>query len=156
MKKSVLLFIAASMLVACSTGSISQRTLPADPLLPPSLVQPGFVRMPHNLHYYADINSVWVDSDSKNMIHFDAVINLRKGPHVYSDRDKIAKSMRQAKVVNCDTMKLTHLKTDYYSEFWGTGDPVTPEHQKMRTVDLRKGSSLYTLAQVLCINLYRK
>ncbi|MDU8923555.1 surface-adhesin E family protein [Pasteurellaceae bacterium LIM206] len=152
MRKLILLSV-AMLLASCAQAP--RNVPPPQSLLPPILVKPGFVRISAQSHYYADINSVWVDNEHKNLIHFDAVINLTKGPHVYEDLTKYAKSMRQAKVVNCESHELTHLHTDYYSEFWGEGERVSPKKQRERRVMLQRGSSLYILSQVLCVNLYQ-
>ncbi|MGF7453714.1 surface-adhesin E family protein [Pasteurella bettyae] len=154
MKKLILLSMMTMMIVACS-APVDEKPLPTKPLQPPALVRPGFVRMSPDSQYYADINSVWVDTKKKHMIHFDAVINLTQGPYLYQDKTQFARSMRQAKIINCETMRLTHLNTDYYSEFWGVGERVSLPHQRKNTVNLRSGSSLNTLAQVLCTNLFK-
>lgn len=80
---------------------------------------------------------------------------MTKGLYNFDDPTIYAKSMRQSKVINCQTYQLTQLNTDYYSDFWGKGERSSLKKQRQRTIKLRKGSSLYTLSEILCVNLMR-
>ncbi|TDQ58146.1 surface-adhesin protein E [Mesocricetibacter intestinalis] len=152
MKKISLMFISL-FLVACSS---QQTTKPiTESIITPNQVKNGFLKISPDGQYYADINSVWSESAHNKLIYFDTVINLSKGPHLYPQPFKYAKSIRQAKRLNCENYRLDQLNTTYYSEFWGEGDPFIPKQQRKYQVKLRAESSLATLAQVLCTNLYK-
>ncbi len=153
MKKLVML---AVFFILTSCSSEPNKAPQSLQLTPPETTEVGFLRMSKKAYYYVDINSVWVDSETRHLIHFDAVINLTKAVVLNKNKKTLAQSLRQAKTLNCKNLELTHLKTDYYTEFWGRGIGLTPVKQYKRQVTLRKGSSLHTLGEVLCVNLYRE
>ena len=104
-----------------------------------------------------DTNSVWVDNKDKRLIHFDVVINLDKGLYVFKDHPTLyAKSMRQYKILNCESHYFTHVRSDFYADFWGDGIRTAPKRQSQHTIALQPQSSLYTLGQVMCANMYRR
>lgn len=125
-------------------------------LVPPHIVKSGYLKLAQDAEYYVDTSSIWVDNEDKRLVHFDAVINSDKGLFVYKDRPELyAKSIRQYKILNCETHRLTQIRTDYYTEFWGDGIRAAPKRQEKYTVTLKKNSSLYVLSQVICANIHR-
>ena len=41
------------------------------------------MRLVKDKNYYIDTDSIWVDNQDLNQVHFDAVVNLDKGLYVY-------------------------------------------------------------------------
>ena len=152
MKKLVPICLALLM-AGCS--ATAPKKLPNIPLDPPQKTEPGYFKISQQAHYYADISSVWAEGNKRHLVHFDAVINMTKGIHTFDDQNLYAKSMRQSKIINCQNYRLTQLNTDYYSDFWGKGERVSAKKQRQHTIKLRPGSSLYTLGEVLCVNVMR-
>ncbi|MCW9733393.1 hypothetical protein L5B97_07910 [Avibacterium sp. 20-15] len=149
------LSLSVMLLAACSATPTSPP--PEVKLVLPTLTKAGYFKLAPNAEYYVDTQSVWVDNEDKHLIHFDVVINSDKGLFVYKDRPELyARSVRQYKILNCDTYRLTQVRTDYYSEFWGDGIRAALRKQQRHTVKLQKNSTLYVLGQVMCANMYRK
>ncbi|MDY4593949.1 MAG: surface-adhesin E family protein [[Pasteurella] aerogenes] len=152
--KKCSLAVAIVLLSACST--VPQPTQTEVSLVPPTKVQPGYYKLVKDAEYFIDTASVWEDNEDKHLIHFDVVINSNKGLFVYKDNPELyAKSLREYKIMNCKTFHLTQVRTDFYSEFWGQGLRAAPKFQIRHTIALQKNSTLYTLGQVMCANLYR-
>lgn len=142
-------------ILTASCVATKQKKIPNIPIDPPQITEAGYLKISQQAHYYADISSVWAETNKRYLVHFDVVINMTKGIYNFDDPTLYAKSMRQSKIINCHTYQLTQLNTDYYSEFWGQGERVPPKKQRQHTIKLRKGSSLYTLGEMLCVNLMR-
>ncbi|WP_273397949.1 surface-adhesin E family protein [Actinobacillus porcinus] len=151
--KKVMTILLALILASCAAKET--KKMPNIPLEPPQALEQGYLKISQQAHYYADINSVWAESGKRHLVYFDIVINMTKGLYNFDDPTIYAKSMRQSKVINCQTYQLTQLNTDYYSDFWGKGERSSLKKQRQRTIKLRKGSSLYTLSEILCVNLMR-
>ena len=152
--KKLLFVISALILSACVNKSEQKYT---EVLLnPPTKEERGFIRLSPKSQYYVDVSSVWVDSEKKNLINFDTVINLHRGYKIYENEpDKSSHSIRQPKILDCKTYKLTHIDSYIYSEFWGRGLALEPKAQANRSVILREGSSLGTIGRVICANFYK-
>lgn len=148
-------FIVALFVILLASCTVTEKRKPNIPLQPPQETILGYFKISPQAHYYADIKSVWAETDKKYLVHFDVVINMTKGIYNFEDPKLYAKSMRQAKIINCKTYQLTQLNTDYYSDFWGTGERSTAKKQRTHTIKLRPGSSLYTLSEVLCVNVMK-
>ncbi|MBN6710793.1 hypothetical protein JFL47_06055 [Haemophilus haemoglobinophilus] len=150
MKKNLFLF-SALILTACSNQVKNTVAL-----TPPDLIKSGFIKLNGDTQYYIDSNSISMDKADKRLVHFDAVINLDKGEFVYKEQPELyAKSMRQNKILNCENYRLIQTKTDFYSEYWGTGILSSPLKQEKNSISLEKGSLLYKLSQIMCANLSR-
>ena len=153
--KKLLLVMIGFALSACSTEPAKKYEQVQ--LNPPTETESGFIRLSPKSQYYVDGTSIWVDSEKKNLINFDTVINLYIGHHVYENDPSLAtRSIRQHKVLDCDLGKLTHTGSHLYSDFWGKGVALAPEKQANRSVMLRSGSSLGTIGTILCANYYKK
>ena len=148
-------YIVALFVILLSSCTTIEQRKPNIPLQPPQETAQGYFRISPRAYYYADITSVWAETDKKYLVHFDAVINMAKGIYNFEDPELYAKSMRQSKIINCKTYQLTQLNTDYYSNFWGTGERSTAKKQRTYTIKLRPGSSLYTLSEVICVNVMK-
>lgn len=149
--KKLLFVIIGLALSACST--LSQTKDEGVALTPPQKTEKGFIRLSPKSQYYVDGSSIWVDSEKKNLINFDTVINLHRGYRIYTEAtDKVSRSIRQHKVLDCQTYQLTHIDSYIYSDFWGQGLVFIPKKQANRSVVLREGSSLGTIGQILCAN----
>ena len=164
--KKTFVFLTALLLAACSSSPSTKPALNSQvnakaqgdvPLVPPKETKNGFLQLVPGIFYYVDTNSVWVDNKDKRLIHFDVVINLDKGLYVFKDHPTLyAKSMRQYKILNCESHYFTHVRSDFYAEFWGDGIRTAPKRQSQHTIALQPQSSLYTLGQVMCANMYRR
>ena len=138
MKKLVLTFLGVALLAGCSAV---QPPLPQEEvkLSPPSK------------------DSIWVDNQDLNQVHFDAVVNLDKGLYVYpNEKRRYARSVRQYKILNCKNYHLTQVRTDFYDDFWGEGLRAAPKKQEKYTISLKPNTTLYAAAQVICVNSDRK
>ncbi|PJG82935.1 surface-adhesin E family protein [Caviibacterium pharyngocola] len=152
--KKLGLALSVIFLTACTTQPVQPP--PDVKLTPPKITKAGYVKLAQDAEYYVDSASIWQDNEDKRLIHFDAVINSDKGLFVYKDKPELyAKSLRQYKILNCESLRLTQVRTDYYTEFWGEGTRAAPKRQQKYTVTLQKNSSLYILSQVICANMYR-
>lgn len=150
--KKTFLILGALVLVACST----KTEMPDAKLTLPTLTQAGYIKLDKNAEYYVDSSSIWLDSTDKSLVHFDTINNFENGLFVYSKQPKLyARSSRQSKILNCDTYNLIHIKTDYYSEFWGKGIRAEKSIYDKEVHTLQKGSSLHTIGQVICANMKR-
>ncbi|MDG2917497.1 surface-adhesin E family protein [Bisgaard Taxon 10/6] len=145
--------ILAILLSACT--SVEQTKRPPVALSPPEETAPEFFRMSPALHYYVDMSSILAEPEQKHIVHFDTVINLHKGGYLFPDPTVFVRSIRQSKVLNCQNHQLKQLKTNYYSEFWGAGQHTPAKKQREYIIKLRPGSSLYTLSEVICVNVMR-
>ncbi|ABR73989.1 hypothetical protein CBG46_02215 [Actinobacillus succinogenes] len=145
--------VLATLLSACT--SVEQTKRPLVSLSPPEETAPGFLRMSPASYYYVDISSIVAEPEQKHIVHFDTVINLRKGNYIFTDPAVFARSIRQSKVLNCRNYQLKQLKSDYYSDFWGAGQHTPVKKQREYIVKLRPSSSLYTLSEVICVNVMR-
>lgn len=126
-------------------------------LNPPTKEERGFIRLSPKSQYYVDMGSVWVDTEKKNLINFDTVINLHRGYKIYENEpEKSSRSIRQHKTLDCETYKLTHIDSYIYSDFWGKGLALEPKSQANRSVVLREGSSFGTIGRVICANFYKE
>lgn len=152
MKKCIPVIL-ATLLSACT--SVEQTRRPSVSLSPPEETAPGFFRMSPASHYYVDISSIVAEPEQKHIVHFDTVINLRKSNYVFPDPTIFARSIRQSKMLDCKNYQLKQLKTNYYSEFWGLGQHTPAKKQREYIVKLRPSSSLYTLSEVICVNVMR-
>ena len=54
------------------------------------------------------------------------------------------------------TAYFTHVRSDFYADFWGDGIRTAPKRQSQHTITLQPQSSLYILGQVMCANMYRR
>ena len=118
--KKIILTLSLGLLTACSaqTQKAEQNDVK---LTPPTDVQSGYVRLVKNVNYYIDSESIWVDNQEPQIVHFDAVVNLDKGLYVYPEPKRYARSVRQYKILNCANYHLTQVRIDFYDEFWGQG-----------------------------------
>ena len=82
MKKLVLTFLGVALLAGCSAVQ-SPGTQEEVTLTPPSKDRGGYIRLVKDKNYYIDTDSIWVDNQDLNQVHFDAVVNLDKGLYVY-------------------------------------------------------------------------
>ena len=121
-------------------------------LAPPTDVRSGYIRLVKNVNYYIDSESIWVDNQEPQIVHFDAVVNLDKGLYVYPEPKRYARSVRQYKILNCANYHLTQVRTDFYDEFWGQGLRAAPKKQKKHTLSLTPDTTLYNAAQIICAN----
>lgn len=146
--------LSAVLLTACSTQS--NNPTQTVQLTPPTQDRNGFVRLVKNVNYYIDSDSIWVDNEDPQVVHFDAVINLEKGLFVYPNETKrYARSVRQYKILNCQNYHLTQVRTDFYDDFWGEGMRAAPKRQSKHTFRLTPDTTLYAAAQVICANYGR-
>ena len=151
MKKLALTFLGVALLAGCSAV---QPPLPQEEvkLSPPSKDRVGYVRLVKDKNYYIDADSIWVDNQDLNQVHFDAVVNLDKGLYVYpNEKRRYARSVRQYK-----NYHLTQVRTDFYDDFWGEGLRAAPKKQEKYTISLKPNTTLYTAAQIICVNSDRK
>ena len=126
-------------------------------LTPPSKDRVGYVRLVKDKNYYIDTDSIWVDNQDLNQVHFDAVVNLDKGLYVYpNEKRRYARSVRQYKILNCKNYHLTQVRTDFYDDFWGEGLRAAPKKQEKYTISLKPNTTLYAAAQIICVNSDRK
>ena len=156
MKKLALTFLGVALLAGCSAV---QPPLPQEEvkLSPPSKDRVGYVRLVKDKNYYIDADSIWVDNQDLNQVHFDAVVNLDKGLYVYpNETRRYARSVRQYKILNCKNYHLTQVRTDFYDDFWGEGLRAAPKKQEKYTISLKPNTTLYAAAQVICVNSDRK
>ena len=77
MKKLVLTFLGVALLAGCSAVQ-SPGTQEEVTLTPPSKDRGGYIRLVKDKNYYIDTDSIWVDNQDLNQVHFDAVVNLDK------------------------------------------------------------------------------
>lgn len=127
MKKLALTFLGIALLAGCSAvqPTLSQEEVK---LSPPSKDRVGYVRLVKDKNYYIDADSIWVDNQDLNQVHFDAVVNLDKGLYVYpNETRRYARSVRQYKILNCKNYHLTQVRTDFYDDFWGEGLRAAPK-----------------------------
>ena len=98
--KKIILTLSLGLLTACSaqTQKAEQNDVK---LTPPTDVRSGYVRLVKNVNYYIDSESIWVDNQEPQIVHFDAVVNLDKGLYVYPEPKRYARSVRQYKILNC-------------------------------------------------------
>ena len=75
MKKLALTFLGVALLAGCSAVSIASYTRRGD-INAPSKDRVGYVRLVKDKNYYIDTDSIWVDNQDLNQVHFDAVMNL--------------------------------------------------------------------------------
>ncbi|WP_109078567.1 surface-adhesin E family protein [Aggregatibacter kilianii] len=164
MKKTIVI-LTALLLAACTnfhsthTSAKNAATAQQDevPITPPKDTKTGFLQLVPGIFYYVDMDSVWVDNQDKRLIYFDAVINLDKGLYVFKEYPTLfAKSIRQYKILNCENFHFTHVRSDFYADFWGDGIRTAPKRQSQHTITLQPQSSLYILGQVMCANMYRR
>lgn len=142
----------AVLLAACTTQQTAEPAQEVK-LSPPTQDRNGYVRLVKNINYYIDSDSIWVDNEDPEVVHFDAVINLDKGLYVYpKESHRYARSVRQYKILNCKSYHLTQVRTDFYDEFWGEGLRAAPKRQQKHTIRLTPNTTLYTAAQVICAN----
>ena len=156
MKKLALTFLGIALLAGCSAV---QSPLPQEEvkLSPPSKDRVGYVRLVKDKNYYIDADSIWVDNQDLNQVHFDAVVNLDKGLYVYpNEKRRYARSVRQYKILNCKNYHLTQVRTDFYDDFWGEGLRAAPKKQEKYTISLKPNTTLYAAAQIICVNSDRK
>lgn len=156
--KKLFLPIAVLMLAACAAKQPQSPPVPNKAVIftPPKETEIGYMQILPNTHYYIDTRSIWQDNAQAELVHFEAVVNLSKGYHIYPKYpNEVSKSARQAKTINCKNHRLTRLDVDYYSEFWGEGLRETVRYGGRRTIDLKKGSTLDTVASIICANYYR-
>ena len=156
MKKLVFTFLGVALLAGCSAV---QSPLPQEEvtLSPPSKDREGYVRLVKDKNYYIDTSSIWVDNQDLNQVHFDAVVNLDKGLYVYpKETRRYARSVRQYKILNCKNFHLTQVRTDFYDDFWGEGLRAAPKKQEKYSISLKPNTTLYTAAQIICVNSDRK
>ncbi|OOF45886.1 hypothetical protein BKK51_04910 [Rodentibacter trehalosifermentans] len=152
MKKLALIFPMA-LLAACTVQS--QKTVePQDvKLSPPTEDRKGYARLVKDINYYIDTDSIWIDNEEPQEVHFDAVINLAQGLYVYPKESKrYARSVRQYKILNCKNYRLTQVRTDFYDEFWGEGLRAAPKKQDKYSIRLKPNTTLYNAAQIICVN----
>ncbi|BAS47511.1 lipoprotein [Aggregatibacter actinomycetemcomitans NUM4039] len=165
MKKTIII-LTALLLAACTNppatqiASAKNADIPPQqevPITPPKDTKNGFLQLMPGIFYYVDMDSIWVDNQDKRLIHFDAVINLDKGLYVFKEYPTLfAKSMRQYKILSCENFHFTHVRSDFYADFWGDGIRTAPKRQSQHTITLQPQSSLYILGQVMCANMYRR
>ncbi|MDO4431541.1 MAG: surface-adhesin E family protein [Lonepinella koalarum] len=154
MKTLSLMVILSTVLVGCSAP---QKTNTPEPLTltPPSKTAIGFVQLGKDVPYYVDSASVWVDEIQKHLINFDTVLNLKQGEAVFDNKKLFSHSIREHKTLDCQKQKLTHRDRHLYSEFWGKGHTVEAKDQNY-SVNLKSGSTLGIVGQILCANFYRQ
>ena len=166
MKKTIVI-LTALLLAACTSFSYWNKSVSTQQdeakaqeevsITPPKKTKVGFLQLMPGIFYYVDTDSIWVDNKDKRLIHFDAVINLDKGLYVFEEHPKLyAKSMRQYKILNCENHHFTHVRSDFYADFWGEGIRTAPKRQSQHTITLQPQSSLYILGEVICANMYRR
>ncbi|OOF36153.1 surface-adhesin E family protein [Rodentibacter heidelbergensis] len=152
MKKLMLIFPVA-LLAACSVQpqhSIESQNVK---LTPPTKDRQGYARLVKEVNYYIDTDSIWIDNEEPQEVHFDAVINLDQGLYVYpKEAKRYARSVRQYKILNCKNYRLTQVRTDFYDEFWGEGLRAAPKKQEKYSIRLTPKTTLYHAAQILCVN----
>ncbi|OOF57756.1 surface-adhesin E family protein [Rodentibacter myodis] len=152
MKKLILTFSIA-LLTACSVQTQKEAERQEIKLTPPTQDRQGFVRLVKDVNYYVDTDSIWVDNEEPKEVHFDTVVNLDKGLYVYPKESKrYARSVRQYKILDCKTYRLTQVRTDFYDEFWGEGLRAAPKKQGKHSIRLTPNTTLYNAAQIICVN----
>lgn len=157
MKKLFLYLFAILSLAACTQTQPVNNPLQEVKLTPPSKIRDGYIKLAPNAEYYVDSSSIWIDNEDPHLVHFDAIINLNKGLYVYKAEPKrYARSVRQYKILNCKTYRLTQVRTDFYDNFWGDGARAAPKNQPKHTVRLQPNSTLYTMGQIICANTKQK
>lgn len=149
--KKIILTLSLGLLTACS-AQIQKAEQNDVKLAPPTDVRSGYIRLVKNVNYYIDSESIWVDNQEPQIVHFDAVVNLDKGLYVYPEPKRYARSVRQYKILNCANYHLTQVRTDFYDEFWGQGLRAAPKKQKKHTLSLTPDTTLYNAAQIICAN----
>ncbi|WP_439256549.1 MULTISPECIES: surface-adhesin E family protein [unclassified Lonepinella] len=152
--KKVILLLTAFIISACSNSEERQALINGEQLDTPQKTEVGFIRLSQNSQYYVDTSSIWVDSSKNNLINFDTVINLHIGHRIFEDKNLMTKSVRQHKVLDCQTNTMKHTGSHLYSDFWGEGTVFTPKKYREHQVKPRDGSTLGTVAQVMCANFY--
>lgn len=153
MRKIIAIFITA-LICACSAPPKESKA-EVELTLPP-VMKTGYFQLNKEMEYYVDTKSIWNDNADKRLVHFDVVINSAKGLFVDPNNDKFyAKSTRENKILNCESRRLTHVRRDFYSEFWGEGVSIAPKFQNKQTLALNTESSLHVLGKVLCGKMYR-
>lgn len=154
--KKLLLTFPLGLLAACSAQVPQNTDLQDVKLTPPTQDRKGYVRLVKNVNYYIDTDSIWVDNEEPQEVHFDAVINLDQGLYVYPKESKrYARSVREYKILNCKNYRLTQVRTDFYDEFWGEGVRAAPKKQTKNSIRLKPGTTLYNAAQIICVNYSR-
>ncbi|NBH75143.1 surface-adhesin E family protein [Rodentibacter pneumotropicus] len=152
MKKLILIFPVA-LLAACTVSTQKNFEHQNVKLTPPTQDRQGYVRLVKNVNYYIDTDSIWVDNEEPQEVHFDAVVNLEQGLYVYPKESKrYARSVRQYKILNCKNYRLTQVRTDFYDEFWGEGLRAAPKKQEKYSIRLTPNTTLYNAAQIICVN----
>ncbi|BFU61029.1 MULTISPECIES: surface-adhesin E family protein [Rodentibacter] len=151
--KKILLTFPIMLLAACSVQT-QQNVEPQEvKLTSPTQDRRGFIRLVKDVNYYIDTDSIWVDNEEPEEVHFDAVVNLDKGLYVYPKESKrYARSVRQYKILNCKNYRLTQVRTDFYDEFWGEGLRAAPKKQRKHSIRLTPNTTLYNAAQIICVN----
>ncbi|WP_439239458.1 surface-adhesin E family protein [Lonepinella sp. BR2919] len=152
--KKVTLLLTALIISACSNQPERQALIHGEQLDTPQKTAIGFIRLSKNSQYYVDTSSIWVDNTKNNLINFDTVINLHIGHRIFEDKNLMTKSVRQHKVLDCKTNIMTHTGSLLYSDFWGEGTVFTPKKYREHQVKPRNGSTLGTVAQVMCANFH--
>ena len=150
--KKIILTLSLGLLTACSVQPKYNPVQQDVMLTTPSDVRSGYVRLVKDVNYYIDSDSIWMDNEEPQIVHFDAVINLDKGLFVYPEPNRYARSVRQYKILNCQNYHLTQVRTDFYDEFWGEGQRAAPKKQKKHTLRLTPDTTLYNAAQIICAN----
>jgi len=154
--KKLILTSSISLLAACSAQPPHQAEMQDVKLTPPTQDRQGYVRLVKNINYYIDTDSIWVDNEEPQEVHFDAVANLEHGLFVYPKESKrYARSVRQYKILNCKNYRLTQVRTDFYDEFWGEGLRAAPKKQDKHSIRLTPNTTLYNAAQIICANYSR-
>ncbi|OOF49918.1 hypothetical protein BKK54_06900 [Rodentibacter genomosp. 1] len=152
MKKLILIF-PVILLVACSVPTQKNIEHQDVKLTPPKQDRKGYVRLVKDVNYYIDTDSIWVDHEEPQEVHFDAIVNLSQGLYVYPKESKrYARSVRQYKILNCKNYRLTQVRTDFYDEFWGEGLRAAPKKQEKYSIRLTPHTTLYNAAQIICVN----
>ncbi|PJG85305.1 surface-adhesin E family protein [Conservatibacter flavescens] len=147
-------FLSCAMILALNACT-SQHSQMVD-LVTPKEPAEGFVQVLAEKDYYIDSASIWIDNQSPEVINFDMVTNLSKGQLGFKDHpNEIGKSIRSHKNVNCKTNTYSRTGEMVYSRFWGEGVELKRHRQLYKTTDIIEGSSLDTVAKVMCANFYR-
>ena len=151
MKKVLLSCVVVLGLNACT----NQQEQMVD-LITPNEHAAGFVQVLEQKDYYIDSSSIWIDSQRPEVINFDMVTNLSRGQLGFKGNpNEIGKSVRSHKSVNCKTHTYSRSGEMLYSKFWGEGIELKQYRQLYKTTEIIAGSSLDTVAKVLCANFYR-
>lgn len=153
MKKWTMIFGVSLLSAACNAPQ--KPMMQEVKLTPPTADRKGYARLVKNINYYIDSESIWVDNEEPEIVHFDTVANLDKGLYVYPDARRYARSVREYKILNCKNYHFTQVRTDFYEEFWGEGLRAAPKKQRKQTIRLTPDTTLYNAAQIICVNYGR-